>query len=136
MRYTLDTPLNELELSVRTMNVLVQQGCTTLRDVSDKLDYLKKHARGFGSKGYRELKEVIMYASRTQGDLLEDTEYRNYMFEDRLNSVQALMSDVQNILLRAAIKGAISVERRRDAAFKLRDAAAYIDQLPVFGEEL
>lgn len=134
MTYTLDTALDELELSVRTANVLKNHGCLTLRDASDKIDMLKQHARGFGAKGYRELKELIMYASRMQGDMLEDTEYRRYVLEDRLRTAQGLIHDVEHGLILVALRGHTSDDIRRQLAFKLRDAAAYIEQLPTLTE--
>jgi hypothetical protein len=132
MSYTLDTPLADLELSVRTGNVLRNHGCRTLRDAAEKLEQLKGHARGFGHKSYRELKEMIQYASRTQGDLLEEANYRQYLMEDRCTTVISLLQDVERTLLRFALKGFATADARRDAAFKLRDAAAYLDQLPLF----
>jgi len=135
MSYTLDTPIADLEFSTRVQTVLANHGCRTLRDASAKLEDIRQHARGFGHKCYREVKEAIKFASQTQGDLLEQEEYRRYLLEDRLHSATALIQDVQLRLLRAALKGHISKESRRDAAFKLRDAANFVEQIPLFTGE-
>jgi hypothetical protein len=136
MSYTLDTPVADLEFSVRVQNVLANHGCRTLRDAAAKLEQLKEHARGFGHKGYREVKEAIQYASQTQGDLLQQEEYRRYLLEDRLTTVMSLLQSVEHRLLNAALKGHMGREARRDAAFKLRDAANYVEQIPLqIGED-
>lgn len=130
MSYTLDAKIEDLEFSTRTANALKNFGCVTLRDAQQKLEHLKAHARGFGHKSYREVKEAIRYASQTQGDLLQQEEYRDYVLEDRLGSIQAILADVQSRLLRVALKRRASPETRREIAFKLRDAANFAEQLP------
>lgn len=130
MSYTLDAKVEELEFSARTANALKDYGCVTLRDAAQKLDYLKQHARGFGHKSYREVKEAVQYASQTQGDMLQQAEYRDYVLEDRLTSISAILADVNARLIRAALTRRISFKSRRDIALKLRDAANLAEQLP------
>ena len=52
--------------------------------------------------------------------------------EDKLTTIQALMQDVDRVMARCGRQHAISGESRRHAAMKLRDAAKYIEQLPLF----
>lgn len=128
----LDDPVSGPEFSVRTENVMRRLGYKTVRDVYDNLEFLgSPHApKGFGAKSLKEVKEVLAHYSNDQPDLLDSPDYRRYILEDRVFTVQSLMHDVERALLRAALKGHVSADTRRDAAMKLRDAAKFIEQLP------
>lgn len=60
---------------------------------------------------------------------------RQYRLEDAVNSVESLLQDVHRSLTRTAIKGAVSAETRRHMVAKLKDAAKYVEKLPLFEED-
>lgn len=130
----LDDPARGPEFSVRTMNVLKTHGCKTMRDVADKLEHIKKHAKGFGARSYREVKEMIQYYERQQPSLLDDPEYVTHLREDKLTTIVALMQDVHSVLLRMALQQRVSVDTRRQVVFKLKAAMDAAEALPVRGE--
>ena len=117
--------------------ILKMHGITTLREAAERKDALRKHARGWGAKCAYELANYIEEATiHDQRDLLEDTDYRAFKFEDRLNSAWALLQDAQNTMLRAALRSQMSADTRRQVVAKLYDAAQYIEKLPVIGEKV
>jgi hypothetical protein len=55
---------------------------------------------------------------------------REFELEDAVTSVQALLADVERIVLRSALKGGIARETCVDAVFKLNQAIKYIQRIP------
>lgn len=56
-----------------------------------------------------------------------------YRLESKLTTIEAIIHDVQRALTRAAVKGGVTIEVRRDIALKLSDAANYAQQIPLRG---
>lgn len=130
---TMHTLLEECEISVRTLNVCVRNGVTTIGEAKDKIDWLAKHAKGFGRRGRKELMEVVNWAREAeQPDLLQSTDYRAYKLEDALMTAEALLQDVQRSLTRVALKGMVGVDTRNHMKLKLLEAAERVAQLPTF----
>lgn len=133
-RLTRDTRIDDLELSVRTTNVLRYQGLKTLGEAWDSRDHLKQFAKGWGAKSAREITEIWRELEAQDKDLLKSPEYQSFVREDKLTSIQALMQEVDRRLLRVAIKDRVSGEVRQQMATLLRQAAEYVEQLPSIGE--
>lgn len=131
--FDLDVAIDDLEVSVRTSNVLRSMGIATLRQARDNMDMLKNHAKGFGSRSQRELKELIQYAERSEVPLFDDPEYRAYLRTDRLETAQKLVAEAERQIFQAALRGSVSAEIRTRLACVLRDAAACVEQIPVLG---
>ena len=129
-----DDPVHGPEWSVRIQSVMVRNGYKTLREVANDFERIQK-LKGLGRKSFSEMAECIRYACREQKSLFEDPEYRRLRFEDKLGTADALMADVQRTLLRVALRGRVSEEQRRHIAYKLRDAALQIEQLPLNGDD-
>lgn len=132
---TRDTPIGDIEISVRTHNVLKNQGITTFGQAWDSLEKLKRHAKGWGSRCTRELTEIWQFMQAQNEDMLKSPEFQAYLREDKLSSIQALMQEVDRRILRVAIKGQVSSETRRHMATMLRQAADYVEQLPAIGDK-
>lgn len=138
MTFTLDTPLDDPSgprFSARSINVCQRAGITTLRQIKNKGRETMLRLPGCGAGAWREMADAILFAERSEPGLFEDQEYQNFVRGDRLTTIQALLHAVQSSLLRVALAGRISSEQRRHVASKLRDAANYIEQLYVIGDE-
>lgn len=129
----LDDPVVGPEFSVRIMNLAVRHNVKTVGDLKKVLDdgSMAKHWKGIGRKSINEIKDYLAHLTRPTKDLFEDPEYVRYQMEDKLGTVQALIADVQTTLMRVALKGRISDDQRRHVAWKLRDAAGYVEALPI-----
>lgn len=55
---------------------------------------------------------------------------KSYRFEDVTTSVHALLTDVNNTLLKVALKGHCSPERRQDMQHKLEWASRRLAAMP------
>lgn len=128
-RITLDTPIDDLEFSVRVARLLAMHGCRTLRDAQDKLEHMKNHAKGWGRKCEREVREMLDEAERP--NMFNDPQYVFERLEEDIGQLQALMHDVDLRLLRTALKRRISREARGDLARKLRHMAEVAERLPL-----
>ena len=132
---TKDTPIGDIEVSVKVHNLLKTHNFTTLGEAWAGLEHMKQYAKGWGSRCTRELTEVWQAMQAQQEDILKSPEFQAYLREDKLSSVQALLQEVDRRMLRVAIKGQVTGETRRHMAAMLRQAADYVEQLPAFGDK-
>lgn len=130
---TEDTRLDDLEFSARTLTALKAQDIHTLGGLKYiGVAHLRQHAKNFGARAVRECEEMLQHLEPPS--LFNSPEQIAYRMESYLGSAQALMHDVQRIMQRAALKGIVSAETRKDAARKLVEAARYIEKLPAHGD--
>lgn len=120
------------EFSTRIMNACAQRCIETVGQLRERLPEMEQW-KGLGRKSINEVKEFFHY-NDAPPDLFKDPEYVAYRFEDVLGTCFALMHDVQNHLVRAALKRAVSADTRNHLRLKLLDAASKIEQLPLYGE--
>jgi hypothetical protein len=126
----LDDMANGPEFSTRIMSTMAKQGITTIGQLRRHLDELPKW-RGLGNRSVREIREYFLHNDSDES-LFETEECRRYRLEDVLGSTFALMHDVQNHLVRAALRGRVTTETRNHLKLKLLDAAKRIEQLPTY----
>ena len=60
---------------------------------------------------------------------------KHWKLEDQITTIDSLLSDVNRILLRTALKGGVSGDTRSQTRYKLQKALEVFDQLPPEGED-
>jgi hypothetical protein len=115
----LDTPLEEIDLSVRTRHCLLRKGIRTLREASHWREHDLLRIENFGRKSLNELKQLIA----AQGGAISGGEPKF-----RKVAVDVETAVYQALLLKASNRGtSIELEARRIltlAVQKILDAAS------------
>lgn len=131
----LDDVVNGPEFSVRIMGVANRNGVKTMGELKEALDNGNMERwKGIGRKSINEIKDYLVHLTRPTQDLFADPDYVRYQLEDKLGSAMSILADVQRTLLHIALRGRATDEQRRHMAFKLRDAADRLMQLPARGD--
>lgn len=126
----IDDPVNGPEFSVRIMSVLARNSIETVGQLRAQLDNLPRW-KGLGTRSINEIKSYFEHNDAPES-LFQTEEYKHYKMQDVTQTVFALMHDVQNHLVRAALQGRIRSETRNHLRLKLLDAAEKIQALPTY----